>query len=204
MAAVYLALAEKLGLRIHAVATPSRVFLRYDGKERINIETLEHGASVSDERYIAEQKIAPRSIRKGVFLRDLTPGDFLAQVHNNLGVIYSERGDYSAAAREYEAALAFHPKFPAAFYNLGNDLLRSGEYPRAARTFTRSLKLNPNDAWALNNRGQAYHMLRDQKKARRDFEAALKLDPAFAPARANLDALNADAPPALPDSPGVQ
>jgi len=180
------------------------VFLRYDGEEQINIETLERGAFVSDERYIAEQKIAARSIRKGIFLRDLTPAEFLAQVHNNLGVVYSHQQNYVAAAREYDAALELLPKFPAAFYNLGNDLLRSGECPRAVRVFTRSLKLSPNDAWALNNRGQAYRKLSDLKKARRDFEAALKLVPAFTPARANLDALNAGAPPALPDSPGVQ
>jgi regulator of sirC expression with transglutaminase-like and TPR domain len=203
IAAVYLAFAEGLGLPIHAVATPSHVFLRYDGEERINIETLERGALVSDDRYIAEQKIAPRSIRKGVFLRDLTSAEFIAQVHNNLGVIYSERGDYPTAAREYDAALALLPKFPAAFYNLGNDLLKTGEYRQAARAFTRCLKLHPNDAWALDNRGQAYRLLGDLKKARRDFEAALRLDPAFAPARANLDALKAGAPPAPPDSPGL-
>jgi len=205
IAALYIALAERLSLPIYAVATPSHVFLRYDdGTTRINIETFESGAPISDDRYVFEQRIAPASIRRGIFLRDLTPSEFLAQVHNNLGVIYSERGDYPAAAREYDAALDLLPKFPAAFYNLGNDLLRSGEYPRAARVFTRSLKLNPNDAWALNNRGQAYRKFGDLKKARRDFEAALKLDPKFAPARANLDALNAGGPPALPDSPGVQ
>jgi len=179
------------------------VFLRYDGEERTNIETLERGAPVSDDRYIAEQKIAPRSIRKGVFLRDLTPGEFLAQVHNDLGVIYSERGDYPTAAREYDAALTLLPKFPAAFYNRGNDLLKAGENWKAARAFTRSLKLHPNDAWAFNNRGQAYRKLGDLKKARRDFEAALRLDPAFAPARTNLDSLKAGAPPAPPDSRGL-
>jgi len=203
IAAVYLALAEKLGLPIHAVATPSHVFLRYDGDERVNIETFERGASVPDARYIAEQKIAPRSVRKGIFLRDLTSSEFLAQVHNNLGVVYSHQQNYVAAAREYDEALRLYRDFPAASYNWGNDLLRSGEYPKATRAFTRSLKLHPNDAWALNNRGLAYRKLGQNGKARRDFEAALRLDPAFAPARANLDALNSGAPPALPDSPGL-
>ena len=55
------------------------------GEARINIETFESGAPVSDVRHISEQRIAPTSIRKGVFLRDLTPLEFAAQVHNNPG-----------------------------------------------------------------------------------------------------------------------
>jgi len=203
LASLVLVLAEKAGLPLFAVATPAHVFLRYDdGEVRVNLDPTRSGAEISDRDYIAMERIAPSAISKGVFMRDLSPSEFLAQVHNNLGVIYSERGDYPAAAREYDAALALLPRFPAAFYNLGNDLLRTGEYPRAVRAFTRSLKLNPNDAWAFNNRGQAHRKIGELKKARRDFEAALKFDPAFAPARANLDALNAGAPPALPDSPG--
>jgi len=204
LASLVLVLAEEAGLPLFAVATPAHVFLRFDdGAVRINLDPTRSGAEISDQDYIAKEKIAPLSVAKGIFMRSLTPSEFLAQVHNNLGVFYSHQQNYVAAAREYHAALALLPKFPAAFYNLGNDLLRSGEYPRAARAFTRSLKLNPNDAWALNNRGQAYRKLGDLKKARSDFEAALKIDPAFAPARANLDALNAGAPPPLPDSPGL-
>src|SRR5713101_9023255 len=85
-------LAERLNLPIYAVATPSHVFLRYDdGSTRINIETLQGGASVPDDQYIREQKIPEESIRCGIFLRNLTTDELLAQVHNNLGVIYSER-----------------------------------------------------------------------------------------------------------------
>ena len=50
IAAIYLMLAERLGLPLYAVATPSHVFLRYDdGTTRINIETLQNGAEVPDE-----------------------------------------------------------------------------------------------------------------------------------------------------------
>ena len=41
-----LALAEQQGLSIHAVATPTHVFVRYDdGETTMNIETFPHGAS---------------------------------------------------------------------------------------------------------------------------------------------------------------
>jgi len=188
IAAVYLALAERLHLPIYAVATPSHVFLRYDdGQTRLNIETLQGGANVPDEQYIREQKIPEKSIRRGVFMRNLTTDEFLAQVHNNLGVIYSERMDYEKAAREYEQALELDPRFPAACYNYGNDLLRNGSYRRAIRLFSKSLRLYPSDVWALNNRGLAYLKLEKPKRARVDFEQALKFEPAFEQARRNLE-----------------
>jgi regulator of sirC expression with transglutaminase-like and TPR domain len=188
IAAIYLALAEQLDLPIFAVATPSHVFLRYDdGTTRINIETLQGGADVPDEQYIREQKIPEKSIRDGVFMRNLAADRFLAQVHNNLGVVYSERKEFDKAAGEYEQALNLDPRLPAACYNYGNDLLQQGELHRAARLFSKSLRLYPTDVWALNNRGLAYVKLDKQEKARRDFEAALRLDPGFEPARKNLE-----------------
>jgi len=190
IAAIYLVLAERLGVPIYAVATPSHVFLRYDdGTRRINIETLQGGASVPDDQYIREQKIPEASIRRGVFMRNLTMDEFLAQVHNNLGVIYSERQDYGAAAREYESALDLDPHLPAALYNWGNDLLRQNVCGRAVRRFSKSLRLYPTDVWALNNRGLAYTKLGKREKARRDFEEAVRIDPGFEQARKNLQSI---------------
>jgi regulator of sirC expression with transglutaminase-like and TPR domain len=190
IAALYLVLAERLGLPIYAVATPAHVFLRYDdGVRRINIETFQRGAHLPDEQYVREHHIPERSIRRGVFLRNLTAGEFLAQVHNNLGVIFSERGLYERAATEYEEAVRLDPRLPAAWYNHGNDLLRQGDRRRAVRMFSRALRLYPTDVWALNNRGLAWLRLGDERKARKDFGAALRLDPAFEPARRNLEAL---------------
>jgi regulator of sirC expression with transglutaminase-like and TPR domain len=191
IAALYLLLAEKLSLPIYAVATPSHVFLRYDdGNTRINIETLQGGANVPDEQYIREQRIPEKSIRRGVFMRNLTADEFLAQVYNNLGVIYSERKDYERAAAEYRRALDLDPRFPATLYNFGNDLLKTGNNRRAVRLFSKSLRLYPTDIWALNNRGLAYVKLGKREKARRDFEEALRIDPGFKQAIGNLDVID--------------
>src|SRR5207249_1461517 len=190
IASLYLVLAERLGLPIHAVATPAHVFLRYDdGSTRINIETLQPGAAIPDERYVREQRIPRRAIRKGIFLRDLTADEFMAQVLNNLGVIYSERKEYAEAEAQYQAALDLDPRQAAAWYNSGNDLLARAAYRRATRCFTKALRLWPADVWALNNRGVAFLKMSRPGKARRDFEAALALDPRFEAAKKNLQAL---------------
>ncbi len=190
IASLYLALSERLGLSIHAVATPSHVFLRYDdGTTRINIETLQNGASIPDEEYIRDERIPEVSIRHGVFMRNLTADEFLAQVHNNLGVIYSERKEYAEAAKQYGQALDRNPGLPVVYYNYGNDLLARSDYRRAARLFSKSLRLFPTDVWALNNRGLARMKLGKPGKAKRDFEEALRIDPTFGAARKNLEAL---------------
>ncbi|HEV8338461.1 MAG TPA: tetratricopeptide repeat protein [bacterium] len=200
IAAIYLALAEALELPIFGVATPSHVFLRYDdGITRMNIETMQRGTSISDQQYIREQSIPDESIRNGVFMRNLTTDEFLAQIHNNLGVIYSEKRDFERAAKEYEAALHLDARLPAAWYNFGNDLLRQSELRRAVRFFSKSLRLYPGDVWALNNRGLAYLKLGKRMKARRDFEAALGTDPQFLPARRNLESLRVER--ASPETP---
>ncbi len=197
IASLYLVLAERVGLPIYAVATPSHVFLRYDdGTTRINIETLQNGANIADGQYIRDERIPEASILKGVFMHNLTADEFIAQIHNNLGVIYSERKNYALAADQYTRALGLAPRFPTAYYNNANDLLAQSDYRRAARLFSKSLRLYPTDVWALNNRGLAYVKMGKLKKARRDFEEALKTNPGFEAARKNLEEL-----PVSPESP---
>jgi len=190
IAAIYLALAEGVSWPIHAVATPSHVFLRYDdGTARINIETMDSGAIIPDEQYIREQRIPEASIQRGVFMRNLRADEFLAQVHNNLGVVYSERKEFERAAREYGEALKLDHRLPAAWYNYGTDLLRQGDQRRAARYFSKSLRLYSTDVWALNNRGLAWLKAGKKDKARKDFLEALQLDPGFQQAKQNLAGL---------------
>jgi tetratricopeptide (TPR) repeat protein len=107
-------------------------------------------------------------------------------------VIYSKKGKYARAEGEYERALDLHPRFPAALYNLGKDLLQQGEYRKAVRFFTKAIRLYPTDIWALNNRGLAQEKRGKVEKARRDFEAALVVDPGFETARANLERIMAE------------
>jgi regulator of sirC expression with transglutaminase-like and TPR domain len=190
VAALYLGIAEEMRLPVYAVATPAHLFLRFDdGSTRINIEATAMGAMRTDEEYAREGGMPGASLHKGVFLRNLSDDQFLAQVHSNLGVVYSERKNDVAAAREFERALNLDPGLPAAWYNRGNDRLRRVDYRGAVKDFSRALDLYPIDVWALNNRGVAYRNLDKSGKARRDFEAALRIDPGFEPARKNLDAL---------------
>ena len=204
IAALYLALAERLDLPIRAVAMPSHVYLRWDdGQTRIDIETMALGGPVPDgldERTVPD---SPRARGAVKFPRDLDTNGFLAQVHNNLGVIHSERSDHERAAAEYRRALDLDPLLSAAWYNWGNDLLVAGQHREAIKKLDKALRLFPADTWALNNRGRAWAALEKESRARKDFEAALVIDPEFKPARRNLKALDQKPAPEDTPSPGA-
>ena len=190
LAALYLALAERLDLSIFAVDTPNHVFLRYDdGVTRNNIETMDRGADRDDADYIRERNIPEASIRRGVFMRALSTDEFIARFRSNLGVVLSERKRYERAARQYRTAMELDPLLAAAYYNLANDLLWQGDWQASVRLFSKSLKLYPTDVWALNNRGLAHFKLGKVDRARRDFETALGIDPGFEQARTNLKSI---------------
>lgn len=64
------------------------------------------------------------------------------------------KGDFAAATRAYETALAAGPKSAALYYNLGMAQWKDGQFPQAAANFRRSLALDARfvDARiALNN-----------------------------------------------------
>jgi len=117
---------------------------------------MRSGANLPDEQHIREQKTPEKSFRRGVFMRNMTAGEFMAKIHRNLGVIHSERKDFAMAAREYESTLSLERRMPAAWGNLANDLLRHRKLRRAIRLISKSLWLCPDDVWALDIRGLAH------------------------------------------------
>ena len=179
LATVYLILAEELDLPIHAVAAPDHVFLRWDdGRYRRNIELLEGGRDASDDDYIREMQISAESIRRGVFMRNLTRKEFLGFLYQNRGVLASQRGDYRQSERDYGKALRLNPNLVAAYYNRGKDRLAQKDYERAIRDFTRALELNPFDSGAMRSRGLALERLGRMEEAMRDVNLAGRLEPA--------------------------
>jgi regulator of sirC expression with transglutaminase-like and TPR domain len=180
LAAVYLILAEELDLPIHAVATPKHMFLRWDdGQVRRNIELFQQGRSVSDEEYIREQKIPQESIKRRVFLTNLSPREFLGFVYQNLGVLESQKENFDASARFYAKALRLNPKLAAAHYNRGNDSLKLKQYRKAIRAYDKALNLYPDDPWALQNRGLARKGIGKMQKAEEDWARVKAIEPGF-------------------------
>src|SRR5207249_1324652 len=107
---------------IRAVATPKHVFLRWEGRGlRRNIELFEKGRDAPDEEYVRQEKIPQESIERGVFMKSLSRRQFLAFLHQNRGVLESQRGNFADSTKDYEQALKLNDHLEAAYYNRGND-----------------------------------------------------------------------------------
>ncbi|MCL5090683.1 MAG: tetratricopeptide repeat protein [Patescibacteria group bacterium] len=65
------------------------------------------------------------------------------QNHNNLGDLYSRRGDFSKAVTEFQAAINLLPNYADAFHNLANTYLQMNQIDLAIENYQNALKYNP-------------------------------------------------------------
>jgi len=187
---LYLSIAERLGLDVHAAATPVHLFIRYEGPEGIiNIETLEQGRTVDDAEYRRRYRMADSSIERGIFMKPLPKRAVVAHFLSNRGAIASREGRRDDALRDFDAALEVDPDLEAAYYNRGLEHLKAGELVSSRADLTKAIELHPLDAQAFNNRGLANLKLNDRDAARRDFEEAIRIDPSQREAKENLKLL---------------
>lgn len=193
---LYLSVAERVGLALHAAATPVHLFVRYEGPEGIlNVETLEQGRMVDDSEYRRRHRMADSSIERGIFMRPLTKRAVLAHFLSNRGAIASREGRREDALRDLYAALKLYPDLEAAYYNRGLEHLKAGELEAARADLSKAIELHPLDAQAFNNRGLANLKLGDAEASRRDFEEAVRIDPGQREAKENLKLLGQPGPP---------
>lgn len=187
LAIVYLALADRLGLSAHAVATPVHLFIRVqlDSGPR-NVELLEEGRETPDDLYRRRNRIAESSIERGVFLRDLTANEVIAHLLSNQGIALSREGKLDEALARYDRALEMAPQLVVSYYNRGIDLMHMGDLEEAVASFDDAIDLHPNDAQAHNNRGITKARLGDIGGARADWQRALELEPGMREAEENL------------------
>jgi len=106
----------------------------------------------------------------------------LQTIYNNLGTIAMMEGDYPAAQRAYEQALAPLPNAPDTLFNLGLAVLQGGgATPEAARRalpyYERARAMNPHDADIETALGQVYLLVGEPDRAVQHLRQALLLNP---------------------------
>jgi protein O-mannosyl-transferase len=69
---------------------------------------------------------------------------FSASVHNNLGGVYGDQGDYASAIAQYKLAIAISPQDPEYHTNLANALGATGHYDEARSEAELALSIAPN------------------------------------------------------------
>ena len=112
-----------------------------------------------------------------------------AQVHNNLGLLYRDRGLVDQSIREFQRALIINPQYGTARNNLGVVLMGAARLDDAASEFRRVLAQDPRNADAAVNLALVDKAGGRPEQAKESLLRALTIEPDNAPAHFNLAAL---------------
>jgi tetratricopeptide (TPR) repeat protein len=118
------------------------------------------------------------------------------QVHDGLGLVHFDRGEFDEAAARFTEAIRVNPSYSQPYNNLAIILFQRGKIGEAAALFSRALELNPNLAGAYQNLGAIrFHQGRFDEAAAH-YAQALRIDPVHAEALNNCAFLLAACPEA--------
>jgi tetratricopeptide (TPR) repeat protein len=100
-----------------------------------------------------------------------------AGAHNNLGVLYYNKGMYEDAVAAFARALEIDPKMQVAQRNLEVAYFHTGYYDRRVAELRDKLRAHPDDRDARWELGRAYAAIGDGKEAVAEFNAILQYAP---------------------------
>lgn len=110
----------------------------------------------------------------------------LTMARSMLGDLYKEKGDYNAAAGQYEAVTQLDPYGGRNYYKLGVVYQLLVRLQEAITAYAKAIKLDPRD-WESNmNLGLVYLALGNKDAAVSSLSRATMLNPGAAPAFSNL------------------
>ena len=115
-----------------------------------------------------------REVLRG-FARRIDPSD--AGAHNNLGVLYFNKGLYEEAVAAFTQALELDPKMQVAQRNLEVAYFNTGYYDQRVTELRERIRLRPNDRDARWDLGRAFALLGQHEDAIPEFRALLQQRP---------------------------
>jgi tetratricopeptide (TPR) repeat protein len=169
---------EVVGVNAAGKANAQLVSLCIDVAE---VKALMSGVKDTPHQGTAEPEAAPATPS-----REPTAAD-----HNNRGVDYCAKEDYTKAILAFNRALRLNPYYVLAYRNRAITFLRVGAavpygsrpyYLQALDDYSVVLQLDPKDADAFRERGMVHARLGDLDKAIADYTQAIKVRPDFADA----------------------
>ena len=110
----------------------------------------------------------------------------MAEVHSNLGNVYSELGRTEEAGAQFDQAIVLDPSSADAHSNRGNLLVKQGRFAEAKEAFRRALSLRPELSDVHYNLANTHVALGEYEPALTNYRRALALAPDFEGGHLNL------------------
>lgn len=109
--------------------------------------------------------------------------------HNNLGLVYLQKGEVSRAVDHYQETLKIKPGDCVALTNMGTIFRNQGAWEKAKSAYESCLMSDPEYSSAYNSLGILAIQAGDERQAQDLFEKAIALDPMAHSAHLNLGQL---------------
>lgn len=164
-AALYNALALRLGLDVRAIEVPDHAFaILYDGTRHMDVETTNakgfnparDKAAIAKFEEMTGFRYIPDAHRDQ--RREVEEAGLAAIIYYNHGVALTQEKRYHEALMANFSAMSLDPEFDSAVKNAlgvlakwGAELSHDGKFPEALEVVTTGLALAPNDAALVNN-----------------------------------------------------
>jgi glycosyltransferase involved in cell wall biosynthesis len=98
-------------------------------------------AVLTYHRFLEKKRLIDHEPRRGLFFRSLNAWGREAEVHNNLGGIFYENGNFDRAIEEASKAIALLPHEARSYCNLGSALAAKGNLEGAELSFKKALEI---------------------------------------------------------------
>jgi len=108
------------------------------------------------------------------------------QNHNNLGDLYSRRGDFEKAIQEFQWAIQLRPNYGDAYHNLASTYAQIQEYDLAIESYGQAIKFNPNLWQSYQGLASIYFEQEKFEEAAQLMEQAVSINPNNANLHLNL------------------
>ena len=94
--------------------------------------------------------------REKFWQKELRSSAHSPRVHNNMGMIYLEKGEAREAIAEFEKAIAINPQYAPAYNNLALAYIQLDDKDKAIGFFKKTIEINPDYREAYFNLSLAY------------------------------------------------
>lgn len=146
-------------------------------------------------RHAADLEVLNESLRRKLLPQDIDGYRSMLEadpdnvtLHDDLGLLFSEQGEWRAAIDQFAKSLRLRPD-AASHYNLGNALLRTGDLDAADEHFERALRMKPDYALAHQGLALSLTVRGRRSEAIDELRTAVGLMPALEEGHYNLGVL---------------